>query len=87
MLIRTVIPGRETAGSMLVPSIAAIVGTIVWASLTWAGLKFDGGWIWVASLLASGVAALVAALIIPRSRKGADDELLKRLSSPSAASK
>jgi hypothetical protein len=85
LALRALLPGSDTYGSMLVPSIAAIVGAIVWESLTWAGWKFDGGWIWAVSLVAAGIGGLIAALIIPRNRRANDEELLKRLSTPSAA--
>ncbi|MEJ1230860.1 MAG: hypothetical protein WDM88_10080 [Galbitalea sp.] len=65
---------------MLLPAIAAAVGAIVWVALTWLGWKFDGGWIWVVSLLASAVVAVVCALILPRSRRENDQQLLQQLS-------
>jgi hypothetical protein len=83
LAVRYALPGRETYGSMLVPAISAIAGAVVWEILTWLGWKFDGGWIWVASLVASGVVALVLALVIPRGRRNNDEELLKQLSTPS----
>src|ERR1700712_1306636 len=83
LAVRYALPGRETYGSMLVPSIAAIGGAVVWEILTWVGWKFDGGWIWLASLVAAAVVALVLALAIPRGRRDNDQELLKQLSAPS----
>jgi len=83
LAVRYLLPGRDSYGSMLVPSISAAAGTIIWVILTWVGLKFDGGWIWVASLLGGGVIGLVFALVIPRTRRTADDELMKQLSTPS----
>jgi hypothetical protein len=80
LAVRTAIPGHDTYGSALVPSIAAAAGAIVWEILTWAGWKFDGGWIWVVSLGAGGVVALVLALVLPRTRRGRDDVLLQQLS-------
>jgi hypothetical protein len=82
LAVRYALPGRETYGSMLVPSIAAVAGAIVWEILTWVGWKFDGGWIWVASLAAAGIVGLVLALVIPRGRRNNDEELLKQLSTP-----
>ena len=84
LAVRTAIPGHDTYGSALVPSIAAAVSAIVWVILTWVGWKFDGGWIWVVSLVAGGIVALVLALIIPRSRRTNDHELLQQLSKPTA---
>jgi hypothetical protein len=82
LAIRTAIPGHDTYGSALVPSIGAAVSAIVWEILTWVGWKFDGGWIWVVSLVAGGVVALVLALVIPRSRRTNDQALLQQLSKP-----
>jgi hypothetical protein len=84
LVARYVLPGRDTYGLVLVPSVAAIVSAVVWVSLTWAGLKFNGGWIWVASLVAAGVVSLVLVLVLPRLRRGHDHELLQKLSRPQA---
>jgi hypothetical protein len=80
LLARYVVPGRATYGVVLLPSIAAAGTAIVWVILTWVGWKFDGGWIWVASLAVGGVLALVLALLLPRTRHSNDDQLLARLS-------
>jgi hypothetical protein len=77
---RYLVPGRDTYGVALTPSISAVVTAIVWVGLTWLGWKFDGGWIWVVSLAAGGVVALVLALVLPRSRHGRDENLLQQLS-------
>jgi hypothetical protein len=78
--IRYVLPGRDTYGSALMPSIAAAVCSVVWVALLWAGWKFDGGWIWVVSLTAGGVSALIVTLALPRTRRSRDSELLQELS-------
>jgi quaternary ammonium compound-resistance protein SugE len=80
LLFRYIVPGRDTYGLVLLPSIAAAATAIVWVILTWVGWKFDGGWIWVASLAVGGVISLVLALLLPRSRHTNDQELLARLS-------
>jgi hypothetical protein len=80
LLFRYIVPGRDTYGLVLLPSIAAAATAIVWVILTWVGWKFDGGWIWVASLAVGGVVSLVLALLLPRSRHTNDQELLARLS-------
>jgi ABC-type branched-subunit amino acid transport system permease subunit len=77
---RYALPGRDTYGVALIPAIAAIVAAVVWVALTWAGWKFDGGWIWVASLVAGGVVSLVLALLVPRTRRHRDEDLLQQLS-------
>lgn len=80
LLARYVLPGRDTYGIVLVPSIAAITTAVVWVALTWAGLKFDGGWIWVGSLVAAVVVSLVLVLALPRARRNHDEQLLRQLS-------
>jgi peptidoglycan/LPS O-acetylase OafA/YrhL len=74
------LPKRDTHGALLVPAIGAIVASVVWAALTWVGWKFDGGWIWVASLVAAGVIAGLASVFLGRQRTASDAELLTRLS-------
>jgi hypothetical protein len=77
---RYALPGRDTYGSMLIPSISAALTAIVWEALTWLGWKYDGGWIWVAGLGAAVVISLVVVLTLPRNRRGSDAELLQKLS-------
>ncbi len=79
LLVRYLVPGRETHGVLVLPGVGAIVAAVVWAALTWLGLPFDGGWIWVATLAAAGAAAVVVALLLPRSRRVKDEELFERL--------
>lgn len=79
-IIRYLLPGRDAHGVLLLPALSAAVAAIVWVALLWAGLTFDGGWIWVASLVAGGLAAVAAGLALPRRRNAADQELLVRLS-------
>lgn len=78
--IRYLVPQRGTYGVLLLPAIAAAASSVVWVALLWLGLTFDGTWIWVASLTAAGVAALVVALVLPRRRIESDARLLTQLS-------
>jgi cyanate permease len=84
-LVRYLLPQRGTYGSLLLPGVAAAVTAVVWVGLLWLGLKFDGTWIWVASLGAGAAAALVAALVLPRRRVAHDAERLDQLSRGRAA--
>ncbi len=79
-LARYTLPGRRSYGLFLLPAISAAVTAAVWVGLVWLGWKFDGGWIWVVSLAAAGVSAIVAALLIVRYRANADQRLLHHLS-------
>ena len=83
-LTRYTIPARHAYGALLLPALGGTVAAIVWAALTWAGLRFDGGWIWVWSLAAAGLASIALALLLPRRRREADDRMLLRLSRPSS---
>lgn len=74
------LPKRDTHGALLVPAIGAIVASVVWAALTWVGWKFDGGWIWVVSLVAAGVVAALSSVFLGGGRTASDAELLTRLS-------
>ena len=74
------LPGRDTRGSLLLGAAAAGVAAVIWVSLLWLGFTFDGGWIWLISLVAGGVAALVLALVLPSRRHAADRALLTKLS-------
>lgn len=75
------IPGRETRGELLLGALSAAVAAIIWIVLLWAfRLTFDGGWIWVISLVAAGVAALVVAIVLPPRRRRNDRAMLTKLS-------
>jgi len=81
LLARYLVRGRETFGAALLPSLSAAVSSIVWVGLLWgANWRFDGGWIWVASLVAGPVVALIVGALLPPRRKASDRALLTRLS-------
>jgi len=85
--IRYVVPGRQTHGLLLVPMVGAAATAAVWAICVWIGLTFDGGWIWVISLVLGPLAALAVALVLPKRRAAADDALLERLMKTGVAAK
>lgn len=80
LLLRYLLPGRQTYGVALLPALAAAVTAAVWVGLTWLGWKADGGWIWLASLGGAIVASLVVAIVIGRRRQAADARELHVLS-------
>lgn len=84
LLLRYVVPGRHTYGILVLPALAAAVTALVWVALVWLGWTFDGTWIWVVSLLAGGIAALVTALVLRRARPRADERLMQQLSGRTA---
>jgi hypothetical protein len=72
--------GRETYGVLLPAAVGSAVASVVWVALLWMGLRFDGTWIWVASLVAGGLASLAVALRLPPRRRQVDRAMLDRLS-------
>ena len=74
------IPGREARGSLLLGAISAAVAAIVWVGLLWLGFTFDGGWIWLISLVVSGLVSIIVAASLPKRRKVADRAMLTKLS-------
>jgi hypothetical protein len=85
--VRYVVPGRQTHGLLLVPMVGAAATAAVWAICVWLGLTFDGGWIWVISLVLGPLTALAVALVLPKRRAAADDALLERLMKSGVAAK
>lgn len=78
--VRYLFDARYTFGSAMFPAIGAAVASAVWAGLTWLQWPFDGGWIWVASLLAGPVVCLAIGAVLPKRRQKADAALLDSLS-------
>ena len=78
-VLRYVLPSRGTYGLFLLPGIATVVTAIVWVGLLWIGWKFDGTWIWVASLGAGFAAALATGIALPRQRVASDERKLNDL--------
>ncbi|WP_348787260.1 hypothetical protein [Leifsonia sp. NPDC080035] len=76
---RYLLPNRHTHGSVLIPALGVSVACILWVALTWAGLKWDGGWIWWITLLGTIAITAVADLVIGRVRNAHDDKLLHTL--------
>ena len=79
-IARYLLTGRSTHGVLLLPAIATAVAAAVWALLTWFGMPYDGGWIWVVTLTLSALAAVAAGILLPRRRREADARLLATLS-------
>ncbi|WP_216841834.1 hypothetical protein [Acidovorax sp. SLBN-42] len=84
---RYALPRRHTYGSALVPAIGTGVAAVVWVALTWLGWPWDGGWIWVVSLVAAGVASAAFVLLIAPRREHADAALFERLARPGATAR
>jgi hypothetical protein len=84
---RYALPRRHTYGVALVPAVGAGVAAVVWVALTWLGWAWDGGWIWVVSLGAAGLASAGVALLIGPRREHADAALFERLARPGASAR
>ncbi|WP_426520376.1 hypothetical protein ACPPVQ_07995 [Diaminobutyricibacter sp. McL0618] len=83
LAVRYLLPNRHTHGAALMPAIGVIVSAAFWVGLTWAGLKWDGGWIWVITLLGTAAITVVTDLIVGRVRTTHDAKLLATLSKAS----
>jgi hypothetical protein len=79
-LVRYVLPGRHSYGMLLLPAVDLVATAIIWVGLTWAGWKFDGGWIWVAALGGGGVVAILVELAVWQGRTRSDRHRLHELS-------
>ena len=80
LLARGVLPHRQVTGVLLLPAIGGVSAAIVWVALTWAGLKWDGGWIWVATIAACLLTLLAANAWVTRARRREDENLFDRVS-------
>jgi len=78
-IARYTLPGRLSSGAVVLPAAGAAISAVVWVVLTWFGMKWDGGWIWVLSLLITGLAVAALALWLPRHRAVADEKRLQDL--------
>lgn len=81
---RYTVPGRGSHGAMLLPAVGTAVAAAVWAALTWAGWRFDGGWIWVVSIVLAAAASVAVAILLPARRRDADAALLVSLTKAAA---
>jgi quaternary ammonium compound-resistance protein SugE len=73
-------PGKDKYGVAVLPAVAGAATAVVWAGLTWAGWKFDGGWIWIVALAAGVAASALTGFVLARMRSAADEQMLQRLS-------
>lgn len=79
ILARYLQPGRLFHGVIVVPAVGVATASTVWVILTWLGMAWDGGWIWVVALALSGVIAFVTGRILSSRREAQDKELLHTL--------
>jgi quaternary ammonium compound-resistance protein SugE len=79
LVARYLLPGRQWVGLFLNPAASAAAAGIVWTILGLAGLRSDNGWLWIASLAAALVVALVLPRVLPQRRARADAAYLSEL--------
>ncbi len=84
LALRYLLPQRDTYGILLLPAVSAAATAAVWVALVWVGWTFDGTWIWVASLGAAILAAVLTAVLLPRRRREFDASLFARLANAKA---
>ena len=82
---RYFLPHRHTHGAVLIPALGVMVSSALWVALTWAGLKWNGGWIWWITLVGTAVIVAVADIVIGRVRTAQDDRLLADLTKGAVA--
>jgi quaternary ammonium compound-resistance protein SugE len=76
---RGVLPRREVTGVVLLPAIGGVSAAIVWVALTWARMRWDDGWIWVATIAACALTVLGTAAVLTRIRRRDDQALFERI--------
>jgi hypothetical protein len=57
-----------------------VSAAVVWVALTWARMRWDGGWIWVATIAACLLTVLASAVLLTRARRREDEALFERIS-------
>ncbi|MEF2975700.1 hypothetical protein [Subtercola sp. YIM 133946] len=83
-IARYLFPLRETHGVVLMPAVGAITAAIIWEVLTWLGWPYDGGWIWVVTLIVTALVVAITPPVLGRSRRAHDRAQLTALLAPSA---
>lgn len=78
------LPRRELRGIALVPAICGAAASIVWVALTWLGMAWNGGWIWVITLVLAAVVAAIGGQLLSVNRERADIATFVRLKSTPA---
>ncbi|MEO8906803.1 MAG: hypothetical protein ABI310_01880 [Microbacteriaceae bacterium] len=84
LIARYVLPERHRHGSVLIPAIGTALAAVVWVALTWAGLKWNGGWIWTITLGVTIILTFAVGLLVGELRKRSDNALLRSLSKGAA---
>lgn len=70
---------RESHGVILMPALGGTVAAVLWVALTWLGLPWDGGWIWVITLVGTAAVCAITAPALGVLRARADEALFVAL--------
>jgi uncharacterized membrane protein YeaQ/YmgE (transglycosylase-associated protein family) len=74
-----VLPRRDFTGVLLLPAVGGVACAIVWVGLTWAQVEQGGPAMWLASLLAAALSAVVVGLVVRGARDRRDREVLTQV--------
>ncbi len=74
-----VIGKREQYGELVPAATSLIAGSVLWAILTWVGLKYNEGWIWVIVMLAMPAALFTATSYLAKHRDKLDAAELSQI--------
>lgn len=78
------LPRHQLRGIALVPAIGGAAASIVWVALTWLGWAWNGGWIWVATLVLAALVSVVGGQLLSVRRERGDIATFVRLKSTPA---
>jgi L-cystine uptake protein TcyP (sodium:dicarboxylate symporter family) len=67
----------EEYGSLLPPAIAIAVGSVLWSVLTWLGLSYTDGYIWVIVMVVMPLVMVLIASRMAHARIRAREEKLR----------
>jgi len=76
---RVTLPKHELTGVVLLPALGGVAAAVVWVALTWARMRWDGGWIWAVTIAAAVIAVALAGILLARARHRADEALFDRI--------
>lgn len=80
LLLRYLLPHRETYGALLTAGVCASVTAVVWSALlVFANLTADIVWLWLISIAAGLVAAAIVPFVAGSTRPKKDRALLESL--------
>ncbi len=76
LAVRYTLPHRNTQGAVLLPALGTAVASVLWVILTWLGLKWDEGWIWLVSLGLAAITVVAVDILLTKRRIRADQLML-----------